>query len=216
VDRHDTERVLGMLQAACRVIGREGAHGLRMDAVAREAGVSKALVHYYFATRRDLLRAAFLYSEDRANARAEAELALLETGAERLERLLVLDLDEEPVFTENRALWSEAWSLMRLDKELRPVVERQYRAWNDRLLELVEEGRSDGSIPRDIDSERMVRRLAAVVDGLESQLLLGLVKPAQAAETAQETVDRELDRPGSTLRGKPASPPGRPRRGTRR
>ena len=34
----------------------EGAHGLRMASVAAEAGVSKALVHYYFATRQELLR----------------------------------------------------------------------------------------------------------------------------------------------------------------
>jgi AcrR family transcriptional regulator len=166
-----------------------------MEAVAGEAGVSKALVHYYFATRRELLRAAFLHSEDRANARAEAELALLQTGADRLERLLLLDLDDEAVFSENRALWSEAWSLMRLDEELRPKVERQYKAWNARLLELVEEGRGDGSIPPNIDAELLVRRLAAIVDGLESQLLLDLITPAMAAETVLEAVDLELGRP---------------------
>ena len=41
-----SERVVAILEAACRVVVREGAHGLRMAAVAREAGVSKALVHY--------------------------------------------------------------------------------------------------------------------------------------------------------------------------
>ncbi len=194
VDRADTDRVDEILLAACRVIGRDGAHGLRMEAVAREAGVSKGLVHYYFATRRELLRAAFLHSENRANARLEAELALLSTGAERLERCLVLDLDDEPVFAENRALWSEAWSLMRLDDHLRPEVERAYRAWHRRLVELVEEGRSDGSIEPRADSEQLARRLGAVVDGLESQLLLGLVTSLVAAETVRESIDRELGR----------------------
>ena len=198
VDRLDTERVPEILQAACRVIGREGAHGLRMEAVAREAGVSKALVHYYFTTRRELLHSAFLYSEDRANARVEAELALLETGAERLERYLVLDLDEDPVFRENRALWSEAWSLMRLDERLRPEVERLYRAWSERLIELIEEGRGDGSVPAGVDAERLAGRLAAVVDGLESQLLLGIVTAPVAAETVREAVDGELGRSTAT------------------
>ncbi len=45
-----TDRETGILEAACRVIAREGADGLRMGAVAREAGVSSALIHYYFAT----------------------------------------------------------------------------------------------------------------------------------------------------------------------
>jgi AcrR family transcriptional regulator len=188
----ETERVVAIVEATCRVIGREGPSGLRMGGVAREAGVSKALVHYYFATRRELLRAAFLYSEDRANARLEAELALLETGAERLERFLVLDLDNEPVFHENRALWSEAWSLMRLDDELRPEVERLYRAWAARLAELVEEGHGDGSIPSAVQPERLARRLAALVDGLESQLLIGVASTREAAEMLRESIELEL------------------------
>lgn len=194
MERLDTERSLEILGAACRVIGREGVHGLRMEAVAREAGVSKALVHYYFATRRELIRGAFLYSDDRANARSEAELAKLETGAERLERLLVLDLDGEATFSENRALWGAAWSLMRHDEELRPDVERQYRAWNAWIAELVDEGRADGSIPSRVDPAGLVERLSAVVDGLESQLLLGLVSPSRAARIVRGCIDLELGR----------------------
>lgn len=194
MDRLDTERVAEILEAACRVIGRDGAHGLRMEAVAREAGVSRALVHYYFATRRELIRGAFLYSDDRANARSEAELATLETGAERLERLLVLDLDDEATFSENRALWGAAWSLMRHDEELRPEVDRQYRAWNAWIAALVEQGRADGSIPWDVDSPGVVERLSAVVDGLESQLLLGLVSSSRATRIVHESIDLELGR----------------------
>lgn len=195
MDRLDTERVPEILEAACRVIGRDSAHGLRMEAVAREAGVSKALVHYYFATRRELIRGAFLYSEDRANARCEAELARLETGAERLERLLVLDLDDEPVFSENRALWSAAWSLMRRDEELRPEVERQYRSWIAWIMRLVEEGRTDGSIPSSVGSQGVVERLSAAVDGLESQMLLGLVSSTAAAGIVHACIALELGRP---------------------
>ena len=37
-----------ILDAACRVIAQAGAARLRVADVAREAGVSTALVHYYF------------------------------------------------------------------------------------------------------------------------------------------------------------------------
>jgi AcrR family transcriptional regulator len=59
------DRSIHILEAACRVIVREGPHGLRMARVAEEAKVSKALVHYYFATRQELLRNAFAFSEQR-------------------------------------------------------------------------------------------------------------------------------------------------------
>jgi len=91
------DRTIAIVQAACRVVAREGTHGLRMEAVAREAGVSKALVHYYFATRRELLRAAFAYVDDRWRARVADELVLAATGADRLERFLLLYVDDEMV-----------------------------------------------------------------------------------------------------------------------
>ena len=79
-----TDRVVAILEAACRVVVREGAHGLRMASVAEEAGVSKALVHYYFSTRQELLRSAFAFSESRLDQLVDDEIAGLQTGAERL------------------------------------------------------------------------------------------------------------------------------------
>ena len=74
-----TDRVVAILEAACRVVVREGAHGLRMASVAEEASVSKALVHYYFSTRRELLRSAFAFSESRLDQLVEEEIAGLPT-----------------------------------------------------------------------------------------------------------------------------------------
>src|SRR5712691_1090472 len=70
-----SERVASILAAACRVVVREGAHGLRMATVAEEAGVSKALVHYYFSTRQELLRNAFAWSEERWQSALSTQLA---------------------------------------------------------------------------------------------------------------------------------------------
>ena len=119
-----TERSTRILEAACRVIVRDGAHGLRMSRVAEEADVSKALVHYYFATRQDLLRNAFAFSEQRWQAAVDGELVSVSTGAARVERMLLVSVDPALAFSEQRALGNELWSSLRSDEELRPVVER--------------------------------------------------------------------------------------------
>src|SRR5215475_8310686 len=93
-----TERVATILDAACTVVVREGAHGLRMASVAREADVSKALVHYYFPTRRDLLRAAFSWADERWERALDETLAKVATGAEKLERALVMSVDPKEPF----------------------------------------------------------------------------------------------------------------------
>jgi len=189
-----SERVVAILEAACRVIVREGAHGLRMAAVAAEAGVSKALVHYYFATRRDLLRGAFSWSEERWRAALADRLAAVETGAERVEQALLMSVDPAEPFAGHRALWNEVWSSLRFDDELRPLVESSYRTWLERLAELVREGRADGSIDGRVDPVETAWRLAALGDGIDSVLYLELLARKQAQALLRDGIRLELTR----------------------
>jgi AcrR family transcriptional regulator len=186
------ERVVAILRAACRVAAREGAHGLRMATVASEAGVSKALVHYYFSTRHELLRAAFAFSEDRLNDALREQLEGLATGAERVDRALIASFDPEGDVGEQRALWNEVWSSLHFDDELQPAVRRYYRAWVERLAELVEQGRADGSIPASVDADQTAWRLGALADGLDSMLYLGLLTRTEALGVARGALAREL------------------------
>ena len=187
-----TERSVRILEAACTVIVRDGAHGLRMAGVAEEAHVSKALVHYYFATRSELLRNAFAFSESRWQTAIEAELETVTGGAAKLERMLLVSAAPALPFSEQRALGNEVWSSLRSDEELRPVVEHSYRAWLGRVVSLIEEGQADGSVPAGVDAEAAGWRLAAAADGLDSLLYLGLADRERAAELMRGAIAREL------------------------
>jgi AcrR family transcriptional regulator len=187
--------VTAILDAACRVVVREGAHGLRMTTVASEAGVSKALLHYYFATRQELLRSAFARAEERWRDALTSELEALPTGAERVERALVLSIDTTQPFSDQRALWNEVWSSLRYDDELRPLVESAYHVWLADLAALIETGRRDGSIPKAIDAEKAAWQLAAVGDGLDSMLYLGLLERDEAGELMVAAIRRSLSTP---------------------
>lgn len=183
-------RVDEILLAACRVVVAEGAHALRIGNVAREAGVSRPLVHYYFATRRDLLQATFAFAEGRRVEALEAELAELETGAERAAHALRRTI--EPGLPEIPALWNEVWSSLGEDDELRPVLQRRYRDWAERIVRLLDDGRADGSVPAATDPETSGLRLAAVADGLDSMLYLGLVDRTAAHALLESCLEREL------------------------
>jgi AcrR family transcriptional regulator len=189
---HVADRVADILQSACRVVVRDGAHGLRMAGVAQEAGVSKALLHYYFSTRQELVRAAFAFSSDRWDEAVAARLARVPDGAGRVELYLFSSVDSNEPFNEHRALWNEVWSSLRVDSELRPLVRDAYRAWVQRLVVLIDEGRRDGSIPKEVVASAAGRRLAAVADGLDSMLYLGLADRRKARELLRESLAREL------------------------
>lgn len=188
----NTDRVSAILDAACRVVVREGAHGLRMASVASEAGVSKALVHYYFSTRQELLRSAFAHAEQRLNDSVDAELTALTNGAEKLERALLASLDADSPFGEQRVLWNEVWSSLSFDDELRPLVDSCYRSWLARLVALAEEGCRDGSISATVEPRDAAWRLGAIADGVDSMHYLGLVDRARARELLSGGIHREL------------------------
>jgi len=185
-------RVDELLEATCRVVAREGAHGLRMSAVASEAGVSSALLHYYFATKSELLSRAFSWAEERVQERVEAELYGLDTAAEKLERLLVLYVEDDLVFRDNWVLWNELWSSALFDADLRPAIEAGYRGWVERIETLLAEGRDDRSVPMSVDPAQAAARLAATVDGLGSQVLLEMTDPTRAAGLLRRALALEL------------------------
>jgi AcrR family transcriptional regulator len=163
-----------------------------MASVAREAAVSKALVHYYFATRQELLRAAFAYSGERWGDAVAGDLARAPTGAKRVERFLLASVDPATPFGEHRALWNEVWSSLRVDAELRPLVHDAYQAWVGEVVRLIDEARKDGSVSSAVDARTAGWRLAAVVDGLDSMLYLGLVDRSRARRLVRQSMELEL------------------------
>ena len=142
-----SDRTTDLLDATCRVVAKSGAHGLRMSHVAREAGVSNALLHYYFETRAELLSRAFAYAEGRVYERAGIELDGLRTAAERLRRFLHLYVEDDVIFQENWVLWNEMWSSSLFDPDMRPAIEEAYRRWIAFIVDLVEQGRRTGRSP---------------------------------------------------------------------
>lgn len=56
-----TEREEQIFQAAIQEFARNGKQGARMKAIADEAGVNKALVHYYFRNKENLFQEVFDY-----------------------------------------------------------------------------------------------------------------------------------------------------------
>jgi AcrR family transcriptional regulator len=187
------DRTVAILDAACRVIARDGALGLHMKAVADEAGVSKALVHYYFATREELLRRAFGHAESALDRSVEVELAGLATGRERLERALMLGLEAYAAAPDGRGLWNEVWSSATFDPALRPLMRDWYGTWLSRLRGLLEDGIADGSIRALPDPQAAALRLGALTDGVESLLYLDVTDGAGAAAMVREALAREID-----------------------
>ena len=138
------DRKTEILEATCRVIAREGADGLRMGTVAREAGVSSALLHYYFDTRADLLMQAFDHADVKADQAAEAALAGIPGAVERLRRLLEIYAGADAVFRDDWVLWVEMWRSAIFDERLAESVRRSSASWIEQITDLTGAGARRG------------------------------------------------------------------------
>jgi AcrR family transcriptional regulator len=192
------DRKLEIMEATCRVIAREGTDGLRMGTVAAEAGVSSALIHYYFATRDDLLMQAFDHADTKADQAAEAALAGLEDPLDRLRRLLLIYSGGEDVFHEDWVLWVEMWRSAIFDNRLAESVRRSNATWIGQIAGMIEDARAQGSVAADLHVEDAALRLAAVVDGLGLQILPGILSRERAAGLIVGALELELGLPQTT------------------
>jgi AcrR family transcriptional regulator len=190
-----SDRKTEILEATCRVIAREGADGLRMGTVAREAGVSSALLHYYFDTRADLLMQAFEHADVKADEAAEQAIADIPTALGRLQRLLLIYAGADAVFRDDWLLWVEMWRSSIFDERLAESVRRSSATWVEQIQGLVEQAREEGEVRADVNIEDATQRLAAVVDGLGLRLLTGTITHERAADLIVGAIGNELGIP---------------------
>lgn len=186
------DRATHILDAACRVIAREGADGLRMSAVAREAGVSTALLHYYFATRSDLLLEAFKHADDQAGRVLDALMEGAPNAAAKIERMLV-GYATDGEFRADWVLWIEMWRGALFDPRLRPLVRDSTEEWVEQIAGLIRDGAQDGSVPSVADPVGAAHRLTALVDGLGLQVLTEIVDTERSEQLVRQAIAQELD-----------------------
>jgi TetR/AcrR family transcriptional repressor of bet genes len=181
-----------ILDAAVRLIGRDGVAQVKSAAVAKEAGVSVGLVHYHFATLGQLAREAFLYA-DAITLRAMAEaVGAAASGREEIDLRLLAWLDASDEFQQAWEIWAEFWHASRHDDEVRALLHDCWEEWVELIAEAVERGRRDGSIASGIDPVDAARRLAALLESLGQQLTTGLIAPRDARRLLRGAIEMEL------------------------
>jgi len=179
----ELDRRSQILECTCSVIARDGAEGLRMAAVAREAGVSSALLHYYFATREDLIRLAFEYHETRESARGEERIAAIQDPLERVRDVLFRELSDDEVVREGWVLWSEMSRTAIFRDDFRASVADRSARWVGLVANLIGAAQEAGRIPPAIDAVSAALRLTSMVDGIGNHVIVGSVSRAEARRT---------------------------------
>lgn len=188
-------RRIQMLRAAAELICERGFSETRISDVAKRAGVSSALVIYYFGTRDRLLVDALRHSEESFYEAAEQMLAEVPSVRERLSLLIKWTCVPE---AENEipgawGLWFDLWAqAFRHDEVKMGRVELDAR-WRRMIVDTVE----SAELKSDVDARMFALEFSALLDGLSIQVALDdpEVDSKVAYEIAMRFAERELNLP---------------------
>jgi AcrR family transcriptional regulator len=168
----EEERRRQILEAACDAIAQRGFAAVRISDIAARANTSTGTVHYYFATKQDVLHQALRFAFMQSIERQTDELARLRSPRRKLVRLIELNLPEEPEVVREWVIWMEFWIEALHRPEMRPVNEDLYGHWRGVVAGIVEEGQRHGDFDPNADARDLANRLIALIDGLAIQVLL--------------------------------------------
>ena len=160
-----------IVDAMRRSVAARGAAGATFDHVAREAGVSRGLLHYYFGTKERLLAEVVRRDADIRMAALDRALEQAHTADEVIE-VLVHSLEElvdrDPGFV---ALMFELFTSGRRNPEIAAEFAELQRATRTRLAELLAARQEQGAVRLGDEPEAVAAVLLSLADGFALRLL---------------------------------------------
>jgi AcrR family transcriptional regulator len=169
--RLEGDKAQRIIEAMRESVGRRGAAGSTFDHVAREAGVSRGLLHYYFGSKERLLVEVVRHDcELRIQAMDErlAEADSLDAIVAALVSQLEAWVEDEPAL---QAVVYEMLSASRHSDEIRAELAELYRRWRAHLADALREKEGQGVVKLQGDAESVASILFALGDGLGIQLV---------------------------------------------
>lgn len=207
--QHDAiDRRTEILDAALRVVVRDGLDGIRSLVVAKEAGVSVALPHYYYPTLDDLVRAVWERFDEAEQARESTCFADEGAPIDNLRSFVASAFAGSPDAVRER--WMTRTEFQRramFDAGLAEAV----RAAEFRRLAAIEAAvvaaQAVGDVPSAADPGLIAARIAGAMDGFGVMLLVDLVSPAAASSGLDRLLETRSRWQGPRERPLPAIGP---------
>jgi AcrR family transcriptional regulator len=192
-------RRIEMLRAAAELICERGFGDTRIADVARRAGVSSALVIYYFGTRDRLLVDSLRYSEESFYEAAEKMLAEVPSLRERLSLLIQWTCVPEGAGEIPGAwgLWFDLWAQAFRHDEIKAGRAELDSRWRKMIVAAL-----DSSELSSKEKRMFALEFSALLDGLSIQVALEdpEVDSDLAYDIAMHFAERELNLPPAKKR----------------
>ncbi len=165
------ERAQRIVEAMRRSVAQHGTAGSTFERVAREAGVSRGLLHYYFGTKEQLLAEAVRRDCQLRLERLEQQLAGAQT-AEDFIGLMAQHLQdmirEDPDFV---TLLFELFTLSRRNDDIATEYANLMRTMREQVAGMLTVAQDEGVLRLHADPEAVAEILFSLGDGFALRML---------------------------------------------
>jgi AcrR family transcriptional regulator len=161
------QRIIAAMRAS---VASRGAAGSTFDHVAREAGVSRGLLHYYFGSKERLLVEVVRQDCD-ARIRAMDERLAGAGSVDEVMQALVIGLEEFLGEPGSQAVIYEMLSASRHSEEIRAELAELYRRWRAHMAVALSQKEREGVVTLQAEPEAVASMLLALGDGFGIQVI---------------------------------------------
>lgn len=175
-----------IVMAVWDVLAEHGYAGMTVRLVGQRAGVSHAMIHYYFSSKDDLLLAVVEYARANWIHPLEDWVFGAGTSAEKLENIIVWMA--EPATREVMRVHRQLLSQTEWNEDLRQAMATEYARWRAGFVDLFRQLDADGLLSDGTDIQLLGAAFSTASDSLVS-------KRALEPSLDSEAIMREMLRP---------------------
>lgn len=178
-------RTSQILEAAIALVAENGSDKVRLRDISTSTGLSIGTLQHYFATRDNLLEAAFLEHHERVINSFTAAGASDRDPWQRICRMID-DFCRPESIAHRSKVWIEMVAQARREPAILEAASRAYETWRTVFESAIRDGIDLGQFQPVVSVEDATSAFLAAVDGYEIVFTLGI------GNTTAESVNRSL------------------------
>jgi AcrR family transcriptional regulator len=159
------ERKAQILEAATEVFSRAGFHKARMDDIAKQAGLSKGALYWYFDSKNAIIQGILDLMFSREFEKMGAFIDPEMSARDKLERYLEMAVEDIARFESLLPIMYEFWALLLRKKRVREVLGRYYQGFFDIVIPIIQQGIDSGEFC-EVNAADVAVTIGAFIEGL--------------------------------------------------
>lgn len=165
-----TERKLQIINSTLECITELGFNNLSMQDVAKKAGLSKGIIHYYFKNKHELMQSVL------GQVCKDIELLLQEIDEtsdpiDQVKKMIRLYFSVVQKSRNQYCVHIDFWSQINQYPEFKALIAAHYQQFRKKTADVLQKGFDSGAFDCKIDPQQAASLLVGLVDGISLQWL---------------------------------------------